>query len=48
MGFDGIGDAIWALWCFAVVSFFVSWPLALWKLFDIVLWLAHHLHITYQ
>lgn len=42
--YSGIGEAIAGLYIFACVSFFLAWPLALWKLWDIGVWFFAHIH----
>jgi hypothetical protein len=29
-----------------LVVLMISFPLAIWKLIDIIIWLCHHIHIT--
>lgn len=48
MMFDGIGDAIGALFAFAVFSLFVLLPLAIWKACEVVYWLWTHVDISWS
>lgn len=40
----GLSDFIDGIIKFAYFSFFVMWPLGIWKLVDIVYWVYTHLH----
>lgn len=42
----GIGEALSTLWVFAILSLVVAWPLAIWKLIDIALWLYNNVSVT--
>ena len=42
---DGLDGAIKALWMLAIVGA-ISIPLAIWKLWDIAVWLITHVHIV--
>jgi len=41
-----MGDAVNGLLWLCGVSIVVAWPLAIWKMFDIIWWLCSHIHIT--
>lgn len=43
MSYSGIGGAIDAMFKLLIVSFFVAWPLAIWKLVEIIIWVYRHL-----
>lgn len=40
----GLGEGIDCLIKFAYFSFFIMWPLGIWKLIDIICWFYTHLH----
>lgn len=42
---EGIGQAFQGLATFCIASLFVAWPLGLWKLIEIVVWLFKHVEV---
>jgi hypothetical protein len=42
--YGNLGDAIKNLVVFLVVSLVITFPLALWKLYDIFIWFKNHIH----
>lgn len=44
--YDGVGKAIDALFKFAIISAIISWPLAIWKLIEIAIWIFNHVSIS--
>lgn len=48
MGYSGIGDAIEGLFKALIISAVVAWPLAIWKLIDIGIWVFSHVKVGIQ
>lgn len=45
MSLEGLGRAMEGLASFAIFSFFVLMPLAIWKAVEIIIWLFNHVRI---
>lgn len=43
--YEGVGNAVVALWRGMIVLLCVFVPLGLWKLIDICIWIFNHVHI---
>ena len=46
--FDGVGRAVDAVMGLLYISILVAWPLALWKLVEIVIWVWDHLEVSWK
>ena len=46
--YEGIGKTVDGLLRFAMLSLFVAWPLALWQIGEILVWLCRHISITWS
>jgi len=44
---NSFGDVIDGIYKFVLISTFIAWPLAIWKLIELVFWIFDHINVVW-